>query len=81
MSDIAGVDINAVLKWVDIYRAAEGYPPSRREIAEHFEVGLETTQRILGRLIEEGLLTVKPAGARSINITGAGMKIISENMT
>jgi len=78
---IAGVNSNEVLAWIDTYRLTEGYPPSRREIADHFQVGLETTQRLLAELIDDGLLVVKPAGARAINITGAGMKIITENMT
>lgn len=80
MSDnIAGVESHEVLAWIDEYRKVEGYPPSRREIAEHFAVGLETTQRLLRYLVEEKLLIVKPTGARAINITGAGMKIISED--
>ena len=78
--NIAGVEADEVLGWICAYRDREGYPPSRREIATHFGVGLETTQRLLRHLVEEGLLVVKPAGARAINITGAGMKIISENM-
>lgn len=79
--NIAGVKSHEVLAWIDEFRKAEGYPPSRREIAEHFQVGLETTQRLLSHLIEEKLLIVKPAGARAINITGAGMKIITEDFT
>lgn len=79
--NIAGVEADEVLAWISKYRDEEGYPPSRREIAEHFDVGLETTQRILRHLVEEKLLIVKPAGARAINITGAGMKIITENFS
>jgi Mn-dependent DtxR family transcriptional regulator len=78
--NVAGVETDEVLAWISSYRDREGYPPSRREVASHFDVGLETTQRILRHLVDEGLLVVKPSGARAINITGAGMKIISENM-
>jgi len=80
-SRFAGVDTDEVLTYIEQYRNTEGYPPSRREIAEHFEIGLETTQRMLGRMIEEGILVVKPGVSRAINITGAGMKIITEDLT
>jgi SOS-response transcriptional repressor LexA len=79
--NIAGVESEDVLRFIDEQRIADGYPPSRREIAQHFGIGLESTQRVLGGLIEEGLLIVTPGVSRAINITGTGMKIISENLT
>jgi SOS-response transcriptional repressor LexA len=76
---MAGADLGDVLRWIVGYRDSHGYPPSRRELTEHFGVSLNTAQRMLARMIEEGLLEVTPNIPRGINITGAGMKAISED--
>lgn len=80
MSEIAGVDLEDVLVWIAKYRRARGYPPSRRELSAQFGVSLETTQRLLHQMVEEGLLVVTPGVSRAINVTGAAMKIISEDL-
>lgn len=70
-----------VLRWLAEYRQAHGYPPSRREIAAHFGMGLSTVQDALAALTEEELLTVTPNIPRAMNITEAGMKLASSPMT
>lgn len=76
---MAGTGLDEVLRFIGEYRKAHGYPPSRREMTEKFGVSLHTAQRMLARLIEEGLLEVTPNIPRGVNITGAGMKAISED--
>lgn len=77
---IADVELREVLAYIGWYREAYGYPPSRREMTERFGVSLHTAQRMLARLIEEGLLEVTPHIPRAINITRAGMKAITEDL-
>lgn len=81
IGSMAGTDVVDVLRWIGEYRETHGYPPSRRELTERFGVSLHTAQRMLARLIEEGLLEVTPNIPRAVNITRAGMKAISEDFS
>lgn len=70
-----------MVRWLMEYREENGYSPSRREIAAHFEIGLDSAQRAIEDLVAEGLLDVTPNIPRAMNITGAGMKLARSKMT
>ena len=76
---MAGAELSDVLKWIFEYRHYHGYPPSRREMTEQFGVSLHTAQRMLERMVEQGVLEVTPNIPRALNITRAGMKAVSED--
>lgn len=60
---------------------ARGYPPSRQEIADHVGyAGRGATQPVIERLVQQGLLRVEPGQARTITITEAGMKALTEEL-
>lgn len=60
------------IKW---YIRTHGYPPSRREIAERFNMrSASTAQKLLERMVEEGLIEVTPGVSRGVMITGSNMK-------
>lgn len=63
------------LEFIAAYTAEHGYPPSRRDIAEHFGyASSQGGQFIIDDLVREGLITVTPKVPRSIRvITGANM--------
>ena len=50
----------------------EGWPPSRRELAEALGIGVSTVQRHLDRLEAEGLIERKPGKPRTLRFTPAG---------
>lgn len=77
---IAGMTHGDVLGYISEYRDRYGWPPSRRDIAQRFGVSTSSVQLIMKEMIEQGLIQVAPGGARAINITGAGMAIITEPM-
>lgn len=61
--------------------AERGYPPSRREITE--ACGYHSThdgQRILMRLVDQGLVKVAPHTPRGITITETGLKALTEDV-
>ena len=70
-----------MVRWLMKYREENGYSPSRREIAAHFEIGLDKAQRAIEDLVAEGLLDVTPNIPRAMNITGAGMKLARDKTT
>lgn len=49
-----------------------GFPPTRREMAMEFEIGVATAQRYIEELISEGLITVRPCTARGITLVSGG---------
>lgn len=58
-----------------------GYPPSRQEIADHLGfAGRGSTQPIIERMKERGLIRVDPQSPRAMTITEAGMKALTEEM-
>lgn len=68
-----------VLAFVGAYITEHGYPPSRRDIADSMGCSLNGAHAAVIRLIEAGLLQTQPGLARSLNITGAGMKTLTED--
>lgn len=57
----------------------DGYPPSRREIAEHLGYQSQTdAQKAVQRLVDAGLVEVKAGSPRAISITSAGMIALTE---
>jgi Mn-dependent DtxR family transcriptional regulator len=48
-------------------------------MTEQFGVSLHTAQRMLERMVEQGVLEVTPNIPRALNITRAGMKAVSED--
>lgn len=65
------------LRFVDQYQHEWGYPPSVRDIAERFEVAINTAHIQLSRLIGEGLLTRRLNIPRTLQLTDAGRERIS----
>jgi SOS-response transcriptional repressor LexA len=76
------------LRFIRKMVAERGYPPTRQEIADELELRSKgSTQPIIERLVERGLLVVakRPDGqradTRAITITEAGMKAITDELT
>jgi repressor LexA len=53
------------------YQNEHGYPPSLRELAEHFQVYPNTIQDHLKALARKGFLTRKPNRSRGLSVTPA----------
>lgn len=67
------------LRYIHQCVSDRGYPPSRRELAEHLGApSSETAQRILHQLQTQGLVEVVANTPRGLRITNAGMKAIGE---
>jgi DNA-binding GntR family transcriptional regulator len=70
----------AMIGYIVEYRERNGMPPSVREIAERFGVAHGTAQNALRRMMDEGLLRRPPGVARGIQISEAGMKMLTETL-
>ena len=71
------IALAAIIESVD----QRGFPPSVREISK--ALGWDSPSQghiVVKRLIEQGLVTTVPGITRSIRITGAGMKAVTEVM-
>lgn len=80
MADIAQRDQD-VLEFIREHVEAHRYPPSMRDIAAYLNVGsIQTAHRAVKRLVDQGLLTMRPGIARSIAISEAAMKQPEEEM-
>ena len=73
-------DSESMVRYIVDYRNENGMPPSVREIAEEFGVGRQTAQNTLRRMMDEGLLRRPPGVARGIQISEAGMKMLTETL-
>lgn len=62
------------MEFIHDYINSHGYAPSRREVQEALGVSLDTAQRLIKEMVEEGLITIAPGIGRSIVITGSVMK-------
>lgn len=63
-----------ILRFIQQYTDENGWPPSRREMAEHTGVTLTTVQFHIDKMVREGLLTRAPGVGRALRINGAAMK-------
>lgn len=68
----------ALARFILWYSRSHGYPPNRREMAEHLDRSPSTTQGIVAQMIDEGILTTVPLTARAVVVTGAAMKQLEE---
>lgn len=66
-------DEQQILKYIRDFTRVQGWPPSRREIAETFGMSLSTTQELLVQMKEGGLLEIGP-GARMLRPRAHAMK-------
>lgn len=80
MGNSRKMESDELLAFIRSYTVEHRYPPSRREIADHFGVYPNAVNDRLRRLIDEGLIQVTPGISRSVNVTGAGMKMITETL-
>lgn len=64
------------MTYIEQYTAKHSYPPSRRDLQYGMAEGvsLDTVQRLVNEMVDEGLIQVTPGVARSIVITGSVMK-------
>jgi len=75
-----------ILEFVSRSTEGLGYPPSVREIAQHFDVNVNAIQRHLEALMKKGYLTREEGKGRalkvvkSINVIKDGMNLVSENL-
>ena len=76
----ADVQVMKVLRYIRAYVDEHGFPPSRRDIAEHCEVAPWTAQRWLEELRDRGLVRVVAKGPRSMTVTDSGMTALTEVM-
>ncbi len=71
------VTLAAIAEHID----ANGYPPSRLELARLLGRSARSTgQYAINRLESQGLIQVDRRSARSLRITDAGMKALTEEM-
>lgn len=68
----------ALVRFIREYTSVHGYPPNRREMAEHLNRSPSTTQMILEQMIHDGVVTAGTRVARSVVITGAAMKQLEQ---
>lgn len=67
------------LDFIRAFIATHGYAPTRREVQEAIGAkSVDTAQKLIDMMVEEGLITTAPGIARSIVITGAVMKQMNE---
>lgn len=57
---------------------ANGWPPSRREMAAHFGISAERAQAILMQCRDEKLVEVRPDGPRQVKLTPFGKRRITQ---
>jgi repressor LexA len=53
-----------------------GYPPTLREIGDHWGVSKTSAEQVIARMERDGLLEVAPNVARGIRVKGAVMSTI-----
>jgi repressor LexA len=69
-----------ILEFIEQFRTEHGYPPSVRDIAGRWGMSAAAAHTTLQRLVADGLISTAPGIPRSINITGAGMKMMTERL-
>lgn len=76
-----GIDRRDIVRFIVSYRDEHQYPPTVTEMAEHFGVARSTLHTHLGRLVRDGVITVRSGSSaeatRTIAITPIGMKYIT----
>lgn len=71
----------AMLRYISVFLAAHGYPPTRRELRTSINVqSTSDAQACLERLVAKGLVQVAPGVARGIRITATGMIADTDEM-
>ncbi len=70
-----------LVEFIHRHQTERGYSPSVRDIAAEYEMSHGAVQATMRRMFDEGLLK-RPEGriARAITISGAGMKLLGEEM-
>jgi repressor LexA len=63
-----------IVKFIQSYVEANGYAPSRREIADAIDSDVTSIQWHIDILVREGILRRAPGVSRGISLTGASMK-------
>ena len=66
-----------ILKSVNAAATAHGKPPSVRDLADQFEVGVATMHSYLQKLSEEGMVEWRPGRHRSLHLTQQGIRELS----
>ena len=66
-----------VCAFIQAYKAANGYAPSIRDIADGCRIGTTTVFYQLGKLERHGLLTRDSGVARSIRLTPSGQNAVN----
>lgn len=59
-----------ILEYIRTYIDAEGFPPTRAEIAQAFEFSPNAAEGHLQALQRRGAITIKPAISRGIKVMG-----------
>lgn len=61
------MDAKKLTEFVGRFNAEHGYPPTFREIADHFGVSsTSTVHRAVHKLIEQGVLEQRPGASRTL---------------
>ena len=68
----------SALRFIEKYISTNGYPPSRREVAEHLECSVAYSQTVVDRLVEEGLVRTVRNSPRTTTIPEAGFTALTE---
>lgn len=74
------MDATGAYEYIQAWTKQTGYPPSRREIAEHLGISTSTVQLLLKTLEEQGLIKVSPLVSRGVVITESVMKERNEHI-
>ena len=69
-----------VLSFLDKFIRKYSYPPSRTEIAEHFEFNQNSVTGHLGALIDKGYIERVADRARALSITAKGKRALREQI-
>jgi len=66
-----------ILRSLNDVALAHGKPPSVRDLATKFQVGVATMHSYLEKLAEEGMVEWRPGRHRSLHLTPAGIQELS----
>lgn len=73
-------EYDEIVRFIERFKATNGYPPTVREVAAEWDVSADSAHKQLRKMIDAGLIQVTPGLSRSMNVTGAGMKMLTEEL-
>lgn len=59
---------NEVLRFIRVFKKNKGYPPTRQEIADDFNINVSGVQQHMSALVKKGRIKIAPKISRGIEI-------------